>query len=220
MITLINPPGIKTFSGLQMHTPNPPLGLAYVAAALKAAGLPYQVVDGTGEVLDLVRPYPDRADFMIQGAVQLWPLANKLAWAVREKFPHAWMVLGGEHGTAVSEHALKVSPFDAVVLGEAENTVVALLLCQGATTDNGFYVIYAHGPGRLLTASPRRAPRRARLHDPPGPSFGTMGSGRRLTRRDVLNSYQKETDDEADAFGNDWRDGDSCGDGSECGLSR
>ena len=34
MITLINPPGIKTFSGLQMHTPNPPLGLAYIAGAL------------------------------------------------------------------------------------------------------------------------------------------------------------------------------------------
>ena len=32
MIALVNPPGIKTFSGLQMHTPNPPLGLAYVVA--------------------------------------------------------------------------------------------------------------------------------------------------------------------------------------------
>ena len=67
MITLINPPGIKTFSGLQMHTPNPPLGLAYVAAAISEAGLPYQVIDGTGEALDVVRPYPDRDDFMIQG---------------------------------------------------------------------------------------------------------------------------------------------------------
>jgi hypothetical protein len=67
MITLINPPGIKTLSGLQMHTPNPPLGLAYIAAAIKDVGLPYQVIDGTGELLDVVRPYPDRDDFMIQG---------------------------------------------------------------------------------------------------------------------------------------------------------
>jgi anaerobic magnesium-protoporphyrin IX monomethyl ester cyclase len=67
MITLINPPGIKTFSGLQMHTPNPPLGLAYIAAAIKDAGLPYQVIDGTGEALDVVRPYSDRGGFMIQG---------------------------------------------------------------------------------------------------------------------------------------------------------
>jgi anaerobic magnesium-protoporphyrin IX monomethyl ester cyclase len=67
MITLINPTGIKTFSGLQMRTPNPPLGLAYIATAIKDAALPYQVIDGTGEALDVVRPYPDRDDFMIQG---------------------------------------------------------------------------------------------------------------------------------------------------------
>ena len=67
MITLINPPGIKTFSDLQMHTPNPPLGLACIAAAIKDAGLPYRVIDGTGEVLDVVRMYPDRDNFMLQG---------------------------------------------------------------------------------------------------------------------------------------------------------
>ena len=60
MITLINPPGIKTFSGLQMHAPNPPLGLAYIAAALKAAGLPYRVIDAAGLALDAIRRYPDR----------------------------------------------------------------------------------------------------------------------------------------------------------------
>ncbi len=37
MITLINLPGLKSFSGLQMHTPNPPLGLAYIAAAVIVA---------------------------------------------------------------------------------------------------------------------------------------------------------------------------------------
>ena len=67
MITLINPTGIKTFSDLQMHTPNPPLGLACIAAAIEDAGLPYRVIDGTGEAIDVVRPYPDGDDFMIQG---------------------------------------------------------------------------------------------------------------------------------------------------------
>jgi hypothetical protein len=67
MSTLINPPGIKTVSGLQMHTPNPPLGLAHIAAAIKDAGLPYQVIGATDEVLDVVRPCPDRDDSMIQG---------------------------------------------------------------------------------------------------------------------------------------------------------
>ena len=67
MITLINPPGIKTFSGLQMHTPNPPLGLAYIAAAVRDAGFEYRVIDATGAALDAVSPYPDRPDFMVQG---------------------------------------------------------------------------------------------------------------------------------------------------------
>ena len=150
MITLINPPGIKTFSGLQMHTPNPPLGLAYVAAAVRDAGFDYRVIDATGEALDAVSPYPDRADFMVQGLTPdeivgrihpdsrvigmtcmfstLWPL-DPPAWpgSIREKFPEALLVLGGEHGTAVPEHVLATSPFDVVVLGEGEETFVELL---------------------------------------------------------------------------------------------
>jgi radical SAM superfamily enzyme YgiQ (UPF0313 family) len=154
MITLINPPGIKTFSGLQMHTPNPPLGLAYVAGTLRESGFDYRVVDGTGEALDAVSPYPDRGDFMVQGLTldeivaridpdtdvvgiscmfsTLWPLTNRVAHAVREKFPAALLVLGGEHGTAVPEHVLATSPFDVVVLGEGEDTFVELLRARAA----------------------------------------------------------------------------------------
>lgn len=154
MITLINPPGIKTFSGLQMHTPNPPLGLAYVAGTLREAGFEYRVVDATGEALDAVSPYPDREDFMVQGLAPdelvarvpadsevvgiscmfstLWPLTNRVARAVREKLPDALLVLGGEHGTAVPEHVLATSPFDVVVLGEGEETFLELLRAREA----------------------------------------------------------------------------------------
>jgi hypothetical protein len=41
-VTLINPPGIKTFSSIQMQTPNPPIGTAYIAGTLKRAGIPYK----------------------------------------------------------------------------------------------------------------------------------------------------------------------------------
>jgi len=154
MITLINPPGIKTFSGLQMHTPNPPLGLAYVAGSLRAAGFAYQVIDGTGAALDAVSPYPGRDDFLVQGLTideivqridprtdvvgvscmfsTLWPLTSHLAHAVRKLFPNVLLVLGGEHGTAVPEHVLATSPFDVVVLGEGEDTLVGLLRARAA----------------------------------------------------------------------------------------
>jgi radical SAM superfamily enzyme YgiQ (UPF0313 family) len=149
MITLINPPGLKSFSGLQMHTPNPPLGLAYVAGALKAAEIDYTVVDGTGEALDAISPYPARADFMIQGLTfeqianripddarivgitcmfsTLWPLTRDLAECVRARRPDVILMLGGEHGTAVPELVLRNSPFDIVVLGEGEETFVSLI---------------------------------------------------------------------------------------------
>jgi len=154
MITLINPPGIKTFSGLQMHTPNPPLGLAYIAAALREAGFEHRVIDATGESLDAVSPYPDRDDFLVQGLTideiarridpetavvgiscmfsTLWPVVHRVADAVREKAPAALLVLGGEHGTAVPEHVLGTSPFDIVVLGEGEETFVDLLRARAA----------------------------------------------------------------------------------------
>ena len=156
MIALVNPPGIKTFSGLQMHTPNPPLGLAYVAAALREAGFAYQVIDATGAALDAVSPYPDRSDFMMQGLTvdetvrripaeadvigvscmfsTLWPLTHRVADAIRARFPRALLVLGGEHGTAVPEHVLATSPFDVVVLGEGEETFVELLRARTSGT--------------------------------------------------------------------------------------
>jgi anaerobic magnesium-protoporphyrin IX monomethyl ester cyclase len=148
MVTLINPPGLKSFSGLQMHTPNPPLGLAYIAGALRAANIPYIVIDGTGEALDQISPYPLRDDFLIQGLPfaeiveripaetrfigltcmfsTLWPLTKDLAGHIRERFPDAILVLGGEHGTAVPELSLRSSAFDIVVLGEGEETFVKL----------------------------------------------------------------------------------------------
>jgi radical SAM superfamily enzyme YgiQ (UPF0313 family) len=62
----------------------------------------------------------------------LWPLTNRVAHAVREKFPDVLMVLGGEHGTAVPDHVLSASPFDVVVLGEGEETFVELLRAHAA----------------------------------------------------------------------------------------
>lgn len=148
-VTLINPPGTKSFSGLQMHVPNPPIGLAYIAATLKEAGHRCTLIDGAGEALDRVSPYPGRDDFLMQGLPieeivariphdtdvigigcmfsTLWPLARMVAEKLREVFPNTPLVLGGEHGTAVPEHVLKNSPFDVIVLGEGEETILALL---------------------------------------------------------------------------------------------
>ena len=155
-VTLINPPGLKSFSSLQMHTPNPPLGLAYVAASVRAAGFGYHVIDAVGEAFDQIAPYAERTDLMVQGLgideivdripadsdviglgcmfSTLWPITRRIAEAARARFPEALIVLGGEHGTAVPEHVLGNSPIDVVVLGEGEETFVNLLRAHAAGT--------------------------------------------------------------------------------------
>jgi radical SAM superfamily enzyme YgiQ (UPF0313 family) len=181
MIALINPPGFKSLSGLQTHAPNPPLGLAYVAGALKAAGLPYRVIDAAGEALHQIRAYPDRPDFLVQGLLpdeviaripagtraigitclfsSLWPVARDLAARARRRFPEAVLVLGGEHGTAVPEFVLDTSTFDVVVLGEGEETAVELFraVLNGQPYRALPGIAYAEG-GRIVTngLSPRK----------------------------------------------------------------
>jgi radical SAM superfamily enzyme YgiQ (UPF0313 family) len=137
-----------------MQTPNPPVGLAYIAASVKEAGFAYHVIDGTGEALDSIHPYADRTDLMIQGLSleeivgripagtnlvgigclfsSLWPITRRLAEGIRARFPQALLVLGGEHGTALPEHVLETSPFDVVVLGEGEETFVNVIRAHAA----------------------------------------------------------------------------------------
>ncbi|MDP6786459.1 MAG: radical SAM protein [Rhodospirillales bacterium] len=154
MITLINPPGIKPVASLNMNSPSPPLGLAYIAGTLRGAGYVFHVIDATGAAFDQIRPYPERKDFLVQGLTvdeivaripsdtdivgfscifsSVWPLTRGVAHAVRHRFPKALLVLGGEHGTAVPEYSLREGPFDVIVLGEGEETFVKLVKAHRA----------------------------------------------------------------------------------------
>ena len=149
MITLIHPPGLKALGPLQNHVPNPPIGLAYIAAVLKEAGRPYCVIDATGEALDAAGPYDLRDDFVVQGLTMeelveripedtkiigvgcmfsfYWPITRLVIENIRARFPDALIVIGGEHVTALPEFSLGDSPADVAVLGEGEETFLALL---------------------------------------------------------------------------------------------
>ena len=149
IVTLINPPGIKAFSSIQMQTPNPPLGTAYIAASLKKAGIPCHVIDAVGEGMDSITVYEKRSDMKIQGLTYdqivdripgdtdiigiscmfstLWPITRQMAERIRKRFPKALFVLGGEHGTAVPEYVLRSSVFNIVALGEGVDTILDIV---------------------------------------------------------------------------------------------
>ncbi len=148
MITLINHQGIKLVKGIQVQTPAPPLGLAYLGAFLNKNGYKYTAIDACGEVLDQILPSKANRQILIQGLTipkileripltskiigfscsfsHCWPLVAEIAEAVRYQFPEALLVAGGEHPTALPDHVLKDGIFDVVVLREGEETFLEL----------------------------------------------------------------------------------------------
>ena len=185
-VVLIAPPGIKTFSSIQMQTPNPPLGTAYIAGVLKHEGIPYKVIDAVGEGITQITDYAARPGMKIQGLTveqvlervpadadiigfscmfsTLWPITRDIARAVRAKFPKALMVLGGEHGTAVPENVLRTSPIDMIVLGEGTETVLDVIAAYRANPESregwaavkGIAYLDAEGKFRDNGLSPRK----------------------------------------------------------------
>jgi anaerobic magnesium-protoporphyrin IX monomethyl ester cyclase len=144
-VCLIRPPAVETFRFSSLSI-TPPLGLAYVAGSIEAAG--HRV-----EVLDAVTSAPTRhtryfrgylvglgfediaarvpADAKAIGITVVftheWPAIAKLIEHVKARLPDVPVILGGEHVSSMPEFCLLTSRADYLVLGEGEETVVALL---------------------------------------------------------------------------------------------
>lgn len=119
--------------------PVPPLGLAYVAAALLQAGHTVDLLDAYALGWDwgrferaLAAARPD-----VLGLSAMTPVADVAARAARLGRPHAGrVILGGPHPTAVRQAVFDEMPdLDAAVVGEAEESAPALLAwwSNGAT---------------------------------------------------------------------------------------
>ncbi len=180
-VCLIVPPRLlKLFSLTQR--PSPPLGLAFIAGALKNAGHSVTVVDAIGENPGQVTPF--EKDVVSSGltfeeiagripiGTQLiglslmfsgnW-LSNRLfIHFLEEKFPDIPVIAGGEHITAVPEFSMQQAKhLLACVLGEGEETVVDLANALEANTSLATVqgIVYRNG-GKIL-----RNPRRIRVKD-------------------------------------------------------
>lgn len=152
-VTLIRP--AKVSSRFVMSSPlGAPLGIAYLAAVLREAGIPVACVDGSvadqlfkqghyhfqgltnDQICDRIDPRSTIIGISIMFS-QDWPYARTLIRRVRERFPQALIVAGGEHITAAAEFSLRdCRELDVCVLGEGERTIVDLARTVDGPGDN------------------------------------------------------------------------------------
>ena len=127
----------------------PPIGLTYVAAALRKAGHDVTAVDPTGEGIERLTPIDESGQTVRRGLTddeileripadvelvgfslmfsQDWLQARGLINRVRERFPRAILVAGGEHFAAEPEAAITTSALDYVLVGEGDRVICDLV---------------------------------------------------------------------------------------------
>ncbi|MEQ1877248.1 MAG: cobalamin-dependent protein, partial [Bdellovibrionia bacterium] len=150
-VTLIRPPLMfpKFRPGGTVNV-IPPLGIAYVAGTLRAAGVEVTCIDAPGlglerfresaldhrlteqglslnEIIERIPPESSVIGISCMFSYE-WFYMIELIRAIRARFPSQFVVLGGEHATADHEYILKTMPeVDACVLGEGEQKMLSLV---------------------------------------------------------------------------------------------
>ncbi len=146
----------------RIMTPYPPLGLLYVAAYLKRAGIAVEVIDPTlGTRVELEARLRELspavlglyATFMTRVSVlRIASVAADLGWTV---------VIGGPDGNAYAEEYLDHGAH-IVVFGEGERTMLEILEVLGESGPEGIDVldgvtgtVFRHSSGRIIRNPPR-----------------------------------------------------------------
>ena len=122
-------PPIKSPWGVPARVP--PLGLAYVAAALEKAGFQVEILDNyqLKKPIDYVKLETKRLDPEIVGITcssVTYQRCVETAKAVKEVKPSCKVVVGGWHPSYMPGSMLQHLEIDYVVMGEGENAMVEL----------------------------------------------------------------------------------------------
>jgi radical SAM superfamily enzyme YgiQ (UPF0313 family) len=184
----------------------PPLGLAYVAAALRAAGYPPFVLDALGEAPDHYSAFPcAKGDLIVQGydidgIVDRLPanldvlgignlflhelrFLQRLLPAIKERFPDLVVIMGGENATGMWEDLLRLLPeVTGCILGEGDEAFPALIrvLERGAGLEQAPSLAYR------VNGEPAQTPRAKRIRavdDIPWPAWDLFPVARYLEAR-------------------------------------
>ena len=171
----------------------PPIGVAYLAGSMRAAGQDVTVLDGLAlgmdsyhpapnqcqlvglQLADLVDRIPDDVDIVgVSAAFSFeWPTCRELLAHIRRRFPRALLVCGGEHATALPSETLLDSVADVAVLGEGEETIIALAEAARSDRDVSEVRGIARKRDGKVIVNPRR-PRMRGLDSIPWPAWDLL----------------------------------------------
>ena len=144
-IQLLHPPIYVNRHAIQATRPSLPIGLAYVAAALRDDGHQVDVLDAVqrapgqvtregrfqylglrpGQIADLIDPDAQALGIGVMFSFS-WPLVRQIVAEIRRRYPRLIIVGGGEHFTGTAESTLSEAAIDYLVLGEGEATAQEL----------------------------------------------------------------------------------------------
>jgi len=123
-ITLINPPQ-------ETQYPQPPIGLALIAAIMEKSGYAVKLLDANALQLKPEAIAAAVTDADVVGITSMTPTigtALDIARQIKQKSPNLKIVLGGAHVTLLPEDTLASSnDIDIIVRGEGDNTIIDLL---------------------------------------------------------------------------------------------
>jgi radical SAM superfamily enzyme YgiQ (UPF0313 family) len=123
-VTLINPP-------LSTQYPQPPIGLALIAAILEKAGYSVDLLDANALQLQPEDITAAVSGTDIVGITAMTPTigtALSIAHHLKQKHPNLKVIIGGPHVTLLPAETLNSSAdIDIIVRGEGDETVIELL---------------------------------------------------------------------------------------------
>jgi anaerobic magnesium-protoporphyrin IX monomethyl ester cyclase len=180
LVTLVRPPIVSTLRALNNEA-TPCIAFGCLAGFLQANGYRTCLVDGIVEALNRTWPLAEFPGYQCQGLTfdeiieripaesriiafstmfsGEWPVARNLIRTVRQRFPDALFVAGGEHITALTEYSLRDCPeIDCAVRGEGEQAFFEI--CEAHESGNSFSEIagiaYIDKSGAYAEAAPTR----------------------------------------------------------------
>jgi radical SAM superfamily enzyme YgiQ (UPF0313 family) len=144
-IQLVHPPVYTHPSAFTAMRPAPPVGLAYIGAALRAAGHEVSLLDAVGEapsqarkdggllrlglgVEQMVERLDPAADALAVTNMwsHSWTVVREMLRAFKARQPDTLIVCGGEHFSALPELSMEQAPIDYLVMGEGEEIALRL----------------------------------------------------------------------------------------------